>query len=317
MSSILLSPEVSASLFVELLLLLILTLAFFHTLVILKEYNQNVMSAYQYELEKRSYLVVTIVWVSLLIKIALLPFFTYTINELSNIIPGAMCGAGVIGSNIYGEPVLALKIFLIILVLLWMLINREDTHSQDNRYFKKKMLFFIVLFLLFLVEIILEILFLTSLSTENPVRCCSSIYIETDKRSALPFNLTILQIVILFYLSFIFIIAAAYWKKRVVLFILTPLFVYISYYVIVYFFSTYVYELPSHQCPFCLLQFEYYYIGYAIFGSLFIATYYAIATSLFRFMQNYFLHVILWYIVFIFLTSSHFIVYIISNGLLL
>jgi len=32
--------------------------------------------------------------------------------------------------------------------------------------------------------------------------------------------------------------------------------------------SPYVYELPTHHCPFCLLQREYHWLGYPLYGSL-------------------------------------------------
>jgi len=37
------------------------------------------------------------------------------------------------------------------------------------------------------------------------------------------------------------------------------------------FISPYFYELPTHHCPFCLLQREYRYIGYPLYLSLFLA----------------------------------------------
>ena len=33
--------------------------------------------------------------------------------------------------------------------------------------------------------------------------------------------------------------------------------------------SVYYYELPTHHCPFCLLQGEYHYIGYPLYLALF------------------------------------------------
>ena len=41
---------------------------------------------------------------------------------------------------------------------------------------------------------------------------------------------------------------------------------------IVAFVSPYVYELPTHHCPFCLLQREYGYVGYALYAALLGAT---------------------------------------------
>jgi hypothetical protein len=55
----------------------------------------------------------SIVFFVILLKMLLLPYFVYTIDTLSNIVPGAMCGAGVIKANAYGNPLLALKIIIL------------------------------------------------------------------------------------------------------------------------------------------------------------------------------------------------------------
>jgi len=34
------------------------------------------------------------------------------------------------------------------------------------------------------------------------------------------------------------------------------------------FISLYIYEMPSHHCPFCILQKEYHYIGYPLYATL-------------------------------------------------
>ncbi|MDO8747136.1 MAG: hypothetical protein Q7J70_05690, partial [Thermodesulfovibrionales bacterium] len=41
---------------------------------------------------------------------------------------------------------------------------------------------------------------------------------------------------------------------------------------IISFISLYFYEMPTHHCPFCILQKEYDYIGYPMYLSLFTAT---------------------------------------------
>jgi hypothetical protein len=35
--------------------------------------------------------------------------------------------------------------------------------------------------------------------------------------------------------------------------------------------SLYVYQMPSHHCPFCILQGEYYYVGYPIYIAILTA----------------------------------------------
>ncbi len=317
MSDILLSYEVSINLFVESFLFLLLCVALLHSIIILKNYKKDLATEYQYKLEKRSYLVVTVISFALVVKIMLLVFFTYTLNELSNIVPGAMCAAGVIKANRYGESVLILKIIIIMLTFLWITLNHQDHISKNYPFFKQKMYFFIAIFILIAFELSLEVLFLTNISTQTPVLCCSTIYKNIDDINPLPFNLSTIQLVILFYLLSISVIILAYLKKRIVLFIFSLFYTYIAYYAIVYFFSTYVYELPTHKCPFCLLQSDYHYVGYLIFGSLFISTFYALSASIYKFANKNFNKVIICYTVFIAVCSFHFIFYILKNGVFL
>ena len=64
------------------------------------------------------------------------------------------------------------------------------------------------------------------------------------------------------------------------------LFLMVSYYAVVYFFGTYVYELPTHQCPFCMLQSEYHYVGYLIWVSLLLGTFFGINSSILKLLLN-------------------------------
>ena len=41
---------------------------------------------------------------------------------------------------------------------------------------------------------------------------------------------------------------------------------------VISFISLYIYEMPSHHCPFCLLQKEYGYVGYPLYALLLAAT---------------------------------------------
>ena len=36
--------------------------------------------------------------------------------------------------------------------------------------------------------------------------------------------------------------------------------------------APYVYEVPAHRCPFCLFKVDAHFIGYPLFGSIFLAT---------------------------------------------
>ncbi|MCD4667924.1 MAG: hypothetical protein K8R44_04970 [Sulfurimonas sp.] len=314
MSSIFLSPEVSIEFFLEFLLLIILSFTFFQTLFILKDYKQGSTTELQYSLEKKSYLLGVVVSVVLVFKIILVAFFTYSLDELSLIVPGAMCAAGVISSNDYGEPLLLLKLAILSLASLWLLTNTADKIVKKGLYFKKKMWLFIVLYIFILIEFLLSFNFFTLIETQNPVLCCSVIFDDTD--NPIPFNLSISWLLTLFYLLYFVVMACAYKKQKILLLISSTIFTYISYYAIVYFFGTYIYELPTHKCPFCMLQREYYYVGYIIYATLFIAVFYTLSVQ-FDFMKNSFKKVMLFFSIFVFILSFYVLIYIIRNGVFL
>lgn len=314
LSSIFLSPEVFIEFFLEFLLLVILSFTFFQTLFILKNYKQGLTTELQYSLEKKSYLLGVVVSVVLVFKIILVAFFTYSLDELSLIVPGAMCAAGVISSNDYGEPLLLLKLVILSLASLWLLTNRADNRVKKNLYFKKKMWLFIVLYIFVLIEFLLSFNFFTLIETENPVLCCSVIF--DDTKNPIPFSLSMFWLLTLFYFLYFIVMACAYKKQKRLLLISSVIFTYISYYAIVYFFSTYIYELPTHKCPFCMLQKEYYYVGYFIYITLFVAVFYTLAVQ-FEFMKNSFKKVMLFFSTFVLTLSAYFLIYIIRNGVIL
>ncbi|MEA3522060.1 MAG: hypothetical protein U9R50_03720 [Campylobacterota bacterium] len=314
MSSIFLSPEIFIELFLEFLLLLVLTFTLFQTFFILRYFKQGSTTELQYKLEKKSYLVGVAISVVLIFKIILVAFFTYSLDELSFIVPGAMCVAGVISSNDYGEPLLLLKLAILLFASLWLLVNRADTNAKKSLYFKKKMWFFIVLYIFILIEFLLSLKFFTLIETQNPVLCCSVIFREID--NPVPFNLSSFELLALFYTLYISVMACAYQKQKLALLVSSIVFTYISYYAIVYFFGTYIYELPTHKCPFCMLQKEYFYIGYFIYITLFLGVYYTFAAQ-FEFMRNSFKKVILFFTIFVLTLSAYFLIYIIRNGVIL
>ena len=317
MSNILLTYGVSINLFIQIIVFLLLCITVFQTFFILKNYDKNSTTHQQYKLQKKSYLLSTVVFFVFIVKIILLIFFIHTLDELSNIVPGAMCAVGVIESNIYGYDVLNLKIIITMLMMMWIPLHHQDQKGKNHPFFKHKIYFFMAIFVLICFEFFFEVLFFTNISTQTPVLCCSTIYKISNTLQHLPFNLSVVQTVILFYLLYISVISFCYFKKRILLFVSSLFYIYISYYAIVYFFSSYIYELPTHKCPFCMLQKDYHYIGYIIFGSLFISTFYALSASVYKFKTENFNKAIFSYTVFVTVCSFKFIYYILKNGVFL
>jgi len=285
MNEILLSNEVIVYLLSETILFVLLFIAFVSTLKLVKKWNFNVFTTEQFTLENHSYLVMTIIFFVMLLKVILLPYFVYTIDNLSDLIPGAMCGAGVIKANKYGNPLLSLKIVILFLSALWLSINSIDLKAKDYPYIKIKSWFFVLIFILLSVEFALDILYFTNIETTNPVSCCSVIFGQTGGVNGLPFGLDISKLLMLFYLLFVLLLLTTLNEMAILSIVVSLLFGFISYYSVVYFFGTYIYELPTHLCPFCMLQDHYYYVGYVLWGLLLLGVFLAIDTAI---MQRFF-----------------------------
>jgi len=321
-NEILLSNEVIVYLLSEMLLYLLLFVAFLATLGLLKSWDFSLFTQKQFALENRSYLVMSIIFFTLMLKLLLLPYFVYTIDTLSNLIPGAMCGAGVIKANEYGNPLLSLKLIILFVSGLWLSINQIDLKTKNYAYLKLKLWFFILIFLLLSGEFLLDIFYFTHIETTNPVSCCSVIFGQTGGTNGLPFGLDISKLMILFYLLFILLVLSIITYNALMSIFTSVLFAIVSYYAVVYFFGTYIYELPTHQCPFCMLQYHYNYVGYLVWGLLFLGIFFVIDSA----VMHYFFKIhskrlnrisLSLLSLFVFLCSTYVAVYYIKNGVLL
>ncbi len=280
-TQVLLQNEVFITLFLETLLLILNTIAIIGTVKILKNWDFNSTSQAQYLLEKRSYLIVLIITVSLLLHILLLPYFAYTLERLSAIVPGAMCAAGVISANAFGNPLLLLKILLLFFIGIWLVINQEDLKAKNYPYTRKKFWFFTLIFIMMTLSYALEIAYFSNISLAHPVACCSVIF-GLSGNNPLPFGLNVIMIVALFYLLFILNLLFIWQRQAYALALSSMAFLFVAYYAITHFFGTYIYQLPTHICPFCMLQSDYYYIGYLLWGLLFVALFFGIANAILK-----------------------------------
>jgi hypothetical protein len=239
------------------------------SIVLLRKWDFESTSTLQYRLEKRAQLVVTIIVIVAIFKILLLPYFVFTIDNLSAVVPGAMCAAGVVSFDQYGLQLLFLKLLILFLLLLWIVINSADLKRSNYPFFRFKISFVLIVFVLMCIEMLFDFLFFDGIDIHQVINCCSTLYGLYEGMNPLPFGLDITKLLILFYLLYFMIITSYIAKENMVLFISLVLFVYLSYFAVLYFFGTYIYQDPSHNCPFCMMQRDYYYIGYLVWGSLF------------------------------------------------
>ena len=322
MNEALLSNQVIVFLLSEATLFTLLFVAFVVSLKVLVKWDFESFTPFQFALERQAYLVSTIILFVFLMKFVLVVYFIFSIDALSLLLPGAMCGAGVIKANIYGSYLLILKLLILFLLTLWFYIHFYDMHTKNHQWFKQKSWLFSFIFVFIALELGLDFSYFSNIDTHLPVSCCSALFGQLEGANPLPFGLSVSLLLVLFYLLYFLVVLTLKIGYTVLYIVTNILFVYIAYYAVVYFFGTYIYQLPTHKCPFCMLQAEYAYVGYLLWASLFMGTYMGLSNA----VSTLWLgkkdlrseKIVVWLLsLFVLLCTAYVAVYYLRNGVLL
>ncbi len=265
-------------------LLLVFSLGLINAWQIFRGWDYNSTTEKQFLLEKKTYLISTVMNFALFTQILMLFLFGVAADELANVLPGAMCAVGTLSSNSYGFALLDLKIISFFGYFIWLMINYLDNQIETYPLVRKKYLGLMLLYPLAVMETVLLFVFASGLDPSVITSCCGSVYNEGGQEgwgaslagASAGFILPIFfSIVILLLLNrFVFNRRDA-GKKRLGDLLEFPLwaaFFITAIVVIISFTSTYVYEMPSHSCPFCFMGAEYHYYGVLLYLCLFVAT---------------------------------------------
>jgi len=253
--------------------------AVFYGVQILRHWDIQSGHELQLVLERKTYLISTLLSYVFGLQLLSLFLFIFTADSLTPLFVGAMCAAGTLNVDAFGYPTLVLKIFSFILAGLWLVLNYADNQGYDYPLIKKKYLLLAFIAPFIFLEAILESAYFLSMKADVITSCCGSLFSservtgigsEIASLPAMPMMwvfysamLCTLLCGIFFYLKGVggYLYAA-----------LSLLMFFISLVSIVSFISLYIYELPTHHCPFCIIMEEYNYIGYLLYMLLFGAT---------------------------------------------
>lgn len=239
----------------------------------------------QLELERRTYLVSTAMSYALGFQLLSLFLFIYTADTLSPQFVGAMCAAGSLNVNAYGYPTLILKIVNCLLAGLWLIINSTDNKAHDYPLIRLKYWLLLSIAPFLIIETITQGAYLLSLKPNIITSCCAVLF-STDAGTvmsdliALPRSLSqtaFFAIAPITMASGLYVYLTA---KGAVLFAVASLLHFvISIVALISFISIYIYELPTHHCPFCILHREYGYIGYLMYAAILVSAIFGIGTG--------------------------------------
>ena len=269
-----LNTEVLTIFILNILFLFFGIIAFYLSVKIFLKWDVNSTSSSQYALEKQSILTATIIKYIFALKLPLFLFFVFTLDNLSNLITGAMCAAGVVDATPYGTYLFVLKILNLYIFGFWLVLHYLDSKTETLKYTKIKFGLFSIIFLFLLAEIILETIMFNAIDLSKMVSCCGTIYSSTSSSFISQiFTLSNSTILYIFYGNFLALVIFYILKKQYLFTLFNLFFLIVSIASLIAFFGTYIYELPTHHCPFCYLQRDYYYIGYLIYILLFTGTF--------------------------------------------
>jgi len=122
-------------------------------------------SEIQLGLERRTYLISTLLVFCFSAQLAAFVFFILTCESISVQFVGAMCATGVLNANAYGWPVLFFKIFIFFGSALWLLINHMDNKGYDYPLIKIKYGLLLALLPLMFFETLCLYLFFSDISS--------------------------------------------------------------------------------------------------------------------------------------------------------
>jgi len=316
-----LSPEVIALLLLDALFLLFGTLAFILSLSIARNWDGLSSSEHQYALEKKALLVATIIKYIFYLKLPLFLFFIFTSDTISNLITGAMCAAGVVNSVDFGLMLFGFKIINLYLFGFWLLLHAIDMRDEALPYTKTKFSLLMLFFLFLVAEILCDFYFFNALNIDKIVSCCGTLFSAASTSSfAFIFDIEPPVLLGLFYALFALHVTFFYLKEPLGFLLTNALFLPVAILSLILFFGTYVYELPTHHCPFCLLQKEYYYVGYLLYITLFGGTFFGISAGVMSLMEkgkrrNALYAYSLWFTLsYVLIVSAYPLVYVYRNG---
>jgi len=239
--------------------------------LILRYWDIKSGSETQLWLERKTYLISTIIGYALVFQLFSFFLFIYTADALHPFFTGAMCAVGSLNVNQWGFPLVIFRIITFLLAGLWLIINFADNRGYDYPLIKVKYLLLLVLAPLILTEAIIQANYFLGLNPEVITSCCGSLFTADTKGVAseiISWPRPVMEI--LFYVAMIGTLAlgAVFYRTGAMGYgfaAVVSVTLVVSIAAVISFISVYFYELPTHHCPFCILQQEYGYIGYLLY----------------------------------------------------
>ncbi len=283
-------PGILALVSGSVLVMLLMTFAAVLGARIIWRWDFQSSSAYQLSLERKTYLISTIMNYVLGFQIVSALLFVYTVDDIYRLFVGAMCATGSLNANTVGWQALFSKITVCFAAGFWLVLNYLDQKAEDYPLVRLKYSLLMVLLPIIILDSFLQFHYFLGLDPDIITSCCGSLFSDSGPGVASSIaGLPVLPSMIVFYAvaALVFIAGLlclisdkAYF--RYLLSVFSAAFLFVALAAIVSFISMYIYELPTHHCPFDIMQRGYGFIGYPIYISLFCGVFFGLLPGIFH-----------------------------------
>ena len=255
---------------------------------VLRYWDPQSDSNLQIKLENEIWLASTLVEYGLGFQILTVVLFVLAADTFCQVIVGAMCATGALLANNFGMPALLVKLAGVFVYGFWIVLHKLDISSETYPLVRIKYIYLLLILPLLVADIILQSLYIFFLSPDIITSCCAVVFgssKETGRNLLEGFSRTTL--LALYYGSIIALTGMGYVLLKRWLVALAVLFstgwiwfLGLATIAIIAVFSSYIYAMPYHHCPFCILKPEYHYVGFALYFTLIPASFFGLTTVL-------------------------------------
>jgi len=274
---VLLNPAIMALILVSVVVSMMLLLAGGFAIQIVRHWDLSSGSERQLVLERRTYLISTLVGWAFAAELVSLLLFIYNAEAMSGQFVGAMCATGVLNVNQWGWPTMLVKIAIFFSGSLWLILNNLDNKGYDYPLVRLKYLLLLLIVPIVLVEFIFQLRHFLNMDPDVITSCCGALFSAdaegvAAEMSAIKPGMAVRA----FYGSGVIVVATGIWygltrRGETLLAITGGVAFVVALAAIISFVSLYIYEHPHHHCPFCILKSGHHYIGYLLYIPLFTA----------------------------------------------
>ena len=228
-------------------------------------------------------------WILGLLFFSTVLFMVGITNILPSVVPGAMCGTGVmqaLGES--GNRALFFRLLALAVLFIWLAVHRIDATRPDAPLTQTGARLLLVALPAYFPALYETFTAVMQVNVEQPVSCCALVYDQfrslQQARSAagLPDNFWLAGFLVgagalLFMATLTFrTVSPLYGPRRVLLVVICALWIPVAAVTLVHHFAAYHYGVLQHHCPWCLFLLEYRMVGYALFGALTLMAFEAI-----------------------------------------